>query len=84
LQLAKPLPDVRALAQDVEIVTARRGPRIAVALVYSFSLTRRRDIGQLHDRMAQDLVLRNFSQATRWLGRRECPRGGLRRGQAIV
>jgi hypothetical protein len=23
-------------------------------------------MGQLHDRMAQDLVLRNFSPATRW------------------
>jgi hypothetical protein len=34
-------------------------------------LTRRRDMGQLHDRMAQDLVLHNFSPATRWRALRE-------------
>jgi hypothetical protein len=28
-------------------------------------------MGQLHDRRAQDLVLRNFSLATRWRGLRE-------------
>jgi hypothetical protein len=28
-------------------------------------------MGQLHDRMAQDLVLRNFSPATRWRTLRE-------------
>jgi hypothetical protein len=28
-------------------------------------------MGQLHAHMAQDLVLRNFSSATRWRGLRE-------------
>ena len=28
-------------------------------------------MGQLHDRMAQDLVLRNFGPATRWRAFRE-------------
>jgi hypothetical protein len=28
-------------------------------------------MGRLHDRMAQDLVLRNFSPATRWRALRE-------------
>jgi hypothetical protein len=40
-------------------------------LVSPFSLTRRRDMGQLLDRMAQDLVLRHFSPATRWRALRE-------------
>ena len=34
-------------------------------------------MGQLHDRMAQDLVLRNFSPATRWRALREV---GILRG----
>jgi hypothetical protein len=40
-------------------------------LVDPFSLTKRRDMGQLHDRMAQDLVLRNFRPASRWRAVRE-------------
>jgi hypothetical protein len=40
--------------------------RVLDFLVDPFSLARRRDMGQLHDRMAQDLVLRNFSPTTRW------------------
>jgi hypothetical protein len=40
-------------------------------LVNPFALTRRCDLGQLHDRMAQDLVLRNFSPATCWRVLRE-------------
>jgi hypothetical protein len=34
-------------------------------LVYPFSLTRRSDMGQLRDRMAQDLPQRSYSPATR-------------------
>jgi hypothetical protein len=35
-------------------------------LLNPVSLTSRHDMEQLHDRMAQDPVLRNFIPATRW------------------
>jgi hypothetical protein len=40
-------------------------------LVNPFSLTKRPDMGKLRGRMAQDLVLRNFSRATCWRALRE-------------
>jgi hypothetical protein len=50
-----------------------RRPRIAcfTFLVNPSSLTRRPDMGQLHDQMAQELTLRNFSPAVRWRAHRE-------------
>jgi hypothetical protein len=45
--------------------------RLLHFLVYPFSPTKQCDLGQLHDRPAQDLVLRNFRPATRWRAVRE-------------